>query len=59
MFTVKDQELRYLWRCIWVFLAQKIAKKPFTVVGNGMQKRDFTHVSDITDAIIKVSSKKI
>ncbi len=41
-----------------VFLAQKIAKKPFTVVGNGMQKRDFTHVSDITDAVIKVSSKK-
>ena len=31
-----------------VFLAQKIAKKPFTMVGNGMQKRDFTHVSDIT-----------
>ena len=41
-----------------VFLAQKIANKPFTVVGNGMQKRDFTHVSDIADAIIKVSNKK-
>lgn len=41
-----------------VFLAQKIANKPFTVVGNGMQKRDFTHVSDIANAIIKVSNKK-
>lgn len=41
-----------------VFLAQKIAKKPFTVVGSGAQKRDFTHVSDIINAIMKVSSKK-
>ena len=35
-----------------VFLAQKIAKKPFTVVGDGNQTRDFTYVSDIVDAII-------
>ena len=41
-----------------VFLAQKIANKPFTVVGNGKQKRDFTHVSDIVSAVIKVSRKK-
>ncbi len=38
-----------------VFLAQKIANKPFTVVGDGKQKRDFTFVSDIVDAIIKTS----
>ena len=41
-----------------VFLAQKIAKKPFTIVGDGKQTRDFTYVSDIVDAIIKVSKKK-
>ncbi len=41
-----------------VFLAQKVAKKPFTIVGNGRQKRDFTHVSDIVSALIKVSEKK-
>ena len=36
-----------------VFLAQKIANKPYTVVGDGSQTRDFTYVSDVVDAIIK------
>ncbi len=36
-----------------VFLAQKIAKKPFTIVGDGKQKRDFTYVTDISNAIYK------
>lgn len=35
-----------------VFLAQKLAGKPFTVVGDGTQTRDFTFVSDVVDAII-------
>ena len=35
-----------------VFLAQKLAGKPFTVVGNGTQTRDFTFVKDVVDAII-------
>ena len=33
-----------------VFLAQKLAGKPFTVVGDGTQTRDFTYVTDIADA---------
>ena len=33
-----------------VFLAQKLANKPFTVVGDGQQTRDFTFVSDVADA---------
>ena len=33
-----------------VFLAQKLAGKPFTVVGDGNQTRDFTYVTDIADA---------
>jgi len=41
-----------------VFLAQKLAQKPFTVVGSGRQTRDFTYVSDVVDAIIKVFFKK-
>ncbi len=35
-----------------VFLAQKLANKPLTIVGDGHQRRDFTHVSDIVRAII-------
>ena len=33
-----------------VFLAQKLANLPFTVVGDGSQTRDFTYVSDVVDA---------
>lgn len=34
-----------------VFLSQKLAKKPYTIVGDGTQTRDFTFVSDIISAI--------
>tara|TARA_B110000483_G_scaffold237088_1_gene311287 strand:- start:6030 stop:7013 length:984 start_codon:yes stop_codon:yes gene_type:complete len=36
-----------------VFLAQKIKKKPLTVVGDGKQKRDFTYISDAIEAFYK------
>jgi UDP-glucose 4-epimerase len=42
-----------------VFLAQKIAKKPYTIVGDGNQTRDFTYVSDVVDAIIKAWKSKV
>lgn len=35
-----------------VFLAQKLAGKPFTVVGEGKQTRDFTFVSDVAAAFL-------
>ena len=35
-----------------VFLAQKLAGRPFTVVGDGEQTRDFTYVTDVVDALI-------
>jgi UDP-glucose 4-epimerase len=35
-----------------VFLAQKLAKRPYTVVGDGCQTRDFTYVSDIVNAVV-------
>ena len=34
-----------------VFLGQKLAGKPYTVVGDGEQTRDFTFVTDIAQAI--------
>ena len=42
-----------------VFLAQKIAHKPFTVVGDGNQVRDFTYVSDVARAFILAGESKI
>jgi len=35
-----------------VFLAQKLAGKPMTIVGDGKQTRDFTYVTDIAHALI-------
>ena len=40
-----------------VFLAQKLAKKPLTVVGDGQQTRDFIHVYDLVDAIVLIAKK--
>lgn len=42
-----------------VFLAQKIFSKPFTVVGNGKQKRDFTYISDIVEVLIKAAKSNL
>jgi len=42
-----------------VFLAQKLNNKPFTVVGDGEQTRDFTFVSDIVAALISASESKL
>ncbi|MBP0019364.1 MAG: SDR family oxidoreductase [Cyanobacteria bacterium SBLK] len=42
-----------------VFLAQKLAGKPFTVVGDGSQTRDFTFVSDVVSAFIKAAESNV
>ncbi len=38
-----------------VFLAQKIHHKPFTVVGDGSQTRDFTYVTDVAAAFLRAA----
>jgi UDP-glucose 4-epimerase len=42
-----------------VFLKQKMEKKPFTIVGDGKQKRDFIYVSDVCDAFYKAAVKNL
>ncbi len=38
-----------------VFLAQKLAGMPFTVVGDGSQTRDFTFVTDVVEAFLSAA----
>jgi len=42
-----------------VFLAQKLAGQPFTVVGDGTQSRDFTFVSDVADAFVSAAQSTV
>lgn len=42
-----------------VFLAQKLAGKPFTVVGDGTQTRDFTFVTDVVEALIRAAESDL
>ena len=42
-----------------VFLAQKIHGKPFTVVGDGAQTRDFTFVTDVARAFIAAAESNL
>jgi len=42
-----------------VFLAQKLAGKPFTVVGDGTQTRDFVFVTDVADAFFTASESSV
>ncbi len=40
-----------------VFIAQLLAKKPLTIVGDGEQTRDFTFVSDVVDSLVTVAER--
>jgi UDP-glucose 4-epimerase len=40
---------------IGIFLRQKAAGEPMTIVGDGTQRRDFTHVDDIVEANIRAA----
>ena len=38
-----------------VFFKQKLAGKPFTVIGDGTQRRDFLYVTDIAEAFLRAA----
>jgi UDP-glucose 4-epimerase len=42
-----------------VFLKQKLAGKPFTVVGDGTQRRDFIYVTDVAEAFLAAAESGI
>lgn len=42
-----------------VFLAQKLFGKPFTVVGDGTQTRDFTYVTDVANAFYQAAKSEV
>lgn len=42
-----------------VFLAQKLSGRPFTVVGDGTQTRDFTYVTDVANAFLCAAESNI
>jgi UDP-glucose 4-epimerase len=42
-----------------VFLRQKLASKPFTVVGDGAQTRDFLYVTDVTEAFFAAAESPL
>lgn len=41
---------------VGLFLRQKRADEPLTIVGDGFQRRDFTHVDDVVEANIRAMS---
>ena len=42
-----------------VFLKQKLTNKPFTIVGDGSQKRDFLYVSDVAKAFFMAAKTNL
>ena len=42
-----------------VFLRQKIAGKPFTIVGDGTQRRDFLYVTDVASAFLAAAESTL
>jgi UDP-glucose 4-epimerase len=44
---------------VGIFLRQRAAGEPLTIVGDGNQRRDFTHVKDVVQANILAATKEV
>ncbi len=44
---------------VGIFLRQRASGEPLTIVGDGEQRRDFTHVSDVVQANILAATKDV
>jgi len=44
---------------VGIFLRQKNSGEPLTIVGDGEQRRDFTHVSDVVNANVLAATKEV
>lgn len=44
---------------VGIFLRQHSAGEPLTIIGDGEQRRDFTHVKDVVDANIVCATKRV
>jgi UDP-glucose 4-epimerase len=44
---------------VGIFLRQRAAGEPLTIVGNGCQRRDFTHVSDVVNANVLAATSNV
>ena len=42
-----------------IFLAQKLHNRPFTVIGDGTQRRSFTFVTDVVNALVMAAQSDI
>jgi UDP-glucose 4-epimerase len=42
-----------------VFFKQKLARKPFTVIGDGEQLRDFIYVTDVAEAFMRAGENSL
>jgi len=51
-------KFKYIRSHVWSILAQKISENPLTVVRDAKQRRDFTYVTDVVEALyLAIKSK--